>query len=220
MGQISWIKSVIAGTLLLITCGVLYYVSTKEYQIDYSVSLADSRLGENGWVPVRDLPMTDNVVEALALDDYLFRQFRSPQGDLVSLYIGFYYSSDKVGAAHDPLVCFQGQGWQVSDRRQDQLQVPNDAAHEQINYSNMLATNQDHQEYVFFWFQAFDSSTATTLQQKLKTFANKLAGKGTANAFVRVTTTVRDSDVAAAKNRAQTFAQDFYPSFYHYVVHD
>ena len=68
----------------------------------------------------RYTPLGPKIVKALELDDYANQSY-SDGKDTISLYIGYYFTAKKVGAAHDPLVCFPGQGWVVSDTQKDKI---------------------------------------------------------------------------------------------------
>lgn len=216
MGQVSWVRAVVACVLLLGAAFLVNHFKSQSYLLEYPVSLQASRLVEPPWRSGRQIPIGDNIIEALKLDDYLYRQFYTESED-IDLYIGFYHSGDKVGAAHDPLVCFQGQGWTILDRSNGVVALSGEDE-QQINYASLVATHIDSKQYVFYWFQSFDSTENSTLQQKLKLFVNKLTGKGTSNAFVRVTTRIKDEPIEEAYKRSVRFVQSFYPSFHNYVT--
>ncbi len=216
MGQVSWIRTIVACALLLVAATLVNHFEAQSYTLDYPEKLEASRLVKSPWRPGRQISIGDNIVEELKLDDYLYRQFFTETED-VDLYIGFYHSGDNVGAAHDPLVCFQGQGWVISDRKKGVVDI-SVGQHYQVNYSAMVATNGDTKEYVFYWFQSFDSTENTTPQQKLTMIYNKLTGLGTSNAFVRVTTRITDESVETAFTRSVSFVQSFYPAFHTYVT--
>jgi EpsI family protein len=216
MGQVSWIRAIVACVLLLVAATVVNQFESQAYTLDYPVSLESSNLVKSPWRSGRQIPIADNIVEALNLDDYLYRQFFTTTEN-VDLYIGFYHSGDKIGDAHDPLVCFQGQGWVISDRSNGVVDIPGPEGH-QLNYSALVATHGEQQEYVFYWFQSFNSTESSTHQQKLKMFMNKISGQGTSNAFVRVTTDVKNGSMDDAFKRSIDFVQSFYPSFHNYVT--
>lgn len=213
MGRVSWYRSGLAIVLLFSAFVLATFFDAKAKKLEYPVSLSDSFLVMAPWRNAGNIPIEDNVISSLDLDDYLYRHFVSDT-DNVSLYVGFYHSADKVGAAHDPLVCFQGQGWVISKRNQGALSLPD----HQVKYSSMVASNGDSKEYVFYWFQSFDNTENSTHEQKLKILFNKLSGKWTSNAFVRITTTISDGSVEHAHERAERFVKDFYPLFYNYVI--
>lgn len=175
---------------------------------------AFSRFG--GWMGLANSPMDEKVVEALNLDDYLFRSYRRGNGE-VSLYIGYYRSAAKVGAAHDPLVCFQGQGWKIEKRDQGSYTLVHRPAMT-VSYSSMVAERQDERELIVYWFQVNGKAMATTHAQKGAMLWEKLTGRGEENAFVRLSVPLGTGSVEQARTRIFEFVEDFYPDFHRYVT--
>jgi hypothetical protein len=62
-----------------------------------------------GWHSNGLVELDRSIIEALELDEYVNHNFTNGR-ETVSLYIGYYLTSKKVGASHSPLVCFPGQG--------------------------------------------------------------------------------------------------------------
>ena len=168
------------------------------------------------WNLVRNFPMDDSIIEELKLDDYLFQSYGRDKV-LVNLYIGYYHSSRKVGAAHHPLVCFQGQGWQISNRQSGEYLLTHDPGLK-ISYSSMIAERQGERELIVYWFQAHSKAVATPPAQKYALFLNKLSGKGEDNAFVRITTPIGKETPEAVQKNLFDFIEGFYPDFYRYVT--
>jgi len=172
--------------------------------------------GFGPWHGTRSFPMDSKIVDALHLDDYLFQSYQR-DGQPVNLYIGYYRSAKKVGAAHDPLVCFQGQGWKITQRDSGSYAL---ARHPGLNvsYSSMLAERQDEREVIVYWFQANAKATANTQSQKLVMVLDKISGKNEENAFVRLSAPVGAETPEVVRKRVLDFIEDFYPSFVDYVT--
>lgn len=173
-----------------------------------------NRIGE--WRIVRELPMDNRIVEALKLDDYLFDSYGQGK-NLINLYIGYYRTAKKVGAAHDPLVCFQGQGWQIKDRESGEYRLARDAQL-RVSYSSMIAERQGERELIVYWFQANGKATANTQSQKIAMLLDKLSGKNEDNAFVRVSAPIEGNSPEVVRKRLFDFIENFYPEFYRYVT--
>lgn len=167
------------------------------------------------WPGVFSISLSEGIVRELMLDDYLFRSF-GQESNPVTLYIGYYQSAGKVGAAHDPLVCFQGQGWRISDRHKASYQLP-DGSH-QISYASLVAERLGHRELLIYWFQAGDKTASSTFAQKLRMIWLKLTGGTMNNAFVRISAPLHNDDPENVKEKILLFVNEFYPKFYAYVV--
>jgi EpsI family protein len=173
------------------------------------------RVGE--WHLVHDYPMDDRIVEVLKLDDYLFRSY-GRDDKLVNLYVGYYRTAKKVGAAHDPLVCFQGQGWEISNRESGEYSLRRNA-NLKISYSSMIAERQGERELIVYWFQANSKATASTQSQKIALVMDKFSGKSEDNAFVRISAPIDTESPGTVRKRLLDFIEDFYPEFYRYITH-
>jgi len=169
-----------------------------------------------GWNASPNIPMGAKIEEALLLDDYLFRTYQ--QGDSrVSLYIGYYRSAAKVGAAHDPLVCFTGQGWRIVNRGKGKHQLPG-PENLTISYATMIAEQQSEKELIIYWFQTNGVTSNGTFGQKTQMLLQRLRNvPREENAFVRVSTRIDGNSPDIAKKRIMDFIDTFYPEFYRYV---
>lgn len=168
-----------------------------------------------GWKSDRSIPLESNIIEALRLDDYLFQSFSNEKGT-VTLYIGYYHTAKKVGAAHDPMVCYPGQGWRVAANQEGQIALPGQDGNK-VAFSTMTADLDGQKELVLYWFQAHDQAVADTFSQKLGIFRQKVFGGSENNAFVRITSSLQDQSEEEARELIMSFVQSFYPTFLNYV---
>ena len=169
-----------------------------------------------GWEVIRRIPLDPQVVEDLKLDDYAFLSLSNGR-DVVSLYVGYYFSADKVGAPHHPLVCFSGQGWQLSPVTGDQLNL---AGGESLSFATMTASRDLEDVYLAYWFQAHDETAASPFMQKLRLARDRLLNGFEDSAFVRVSLPVGEKTPAQCRRLVEDFLQAFYPVFLTYVRKD
>lgn len=168
-----------------------------------------------GWRCVSEIPMEQKVAEALLLDDFLFQSYQRDKA-VVNLYVGYYHSAKKVGAAHDPLVCFQGQGWSIGQRESGTYRLAS-RPELSISYSSMVAERKGDKELIVYWFQVNDKAKGSTHSQKLAMLLDKISGRGEENAFVRLSAPLGAETPDAARSRIFQFVDDFYPQFLGYV---
>lgn len=167
----------------------------------------------DGYQTLQHIPMEDKAVNMLALDDYLFADYRGKDA-VVNLYIGYYYSSDKAYAAHSPLVCYPSQGWRIDARPMtDTLTVgPYTIAYEEIVTSHGAA-----QELVLYWYQARSFTNTKVYRNKISMGYNKLMHNDEQHGFVRVSVPIRNNAREAAKMAATDFIEAFYPMLIGFV---
>jgi EpsI family protein len=167
------------------------------------------------WKKATESQLSPIVVDELKLDDYVFQTYFQ-SAKIVDLYVGYYFSSMKVGAAHDPMVCFPGQGWHVTSGKKGQLLIGNEGSY-RLNYSTLLAEKEDHKELVIYWYQAGGESAAGPFMQKLLLLRSKFMRNSQNNAFVRISTNLKDDNSELGRERLFAFIEDFYPIFVDYV---
>lgn len=215
MRKVSITKIALLATLLLLVALMVNLTSSKLAKTAKEPlnSALDSL---PGWSASPNIPMGGKIEEALLLDDYLFRNYRRDK-DEVALYIGYYRNAAKVGAAHDPMVCFTGQGWRITQRGKGKHQL---AGPQQltINYSTMVAEQQSEKVLIIYWFQTNKTTSAGTFEQKAQMLWQRLRNvPQEENAFVRVSTKIEGNTPDLSKKRLLEFIDTFYPEFYRYV---
>lgn len=215
MGQVS-LKRVIFLIICFLSTGLLLTLQPESRPSVKKQNLNSALQNINNWVPVGgNIPLSPEIVSALELDDYVSQSY-SNKKDVVSLYIGFYLSGKKVGAAHDPLVCFPGQGWVLSDTTSGKFPIESELK-SVINFSTMLATRGQEKTFLLYWFQAFDETNPDTVSQKISLLKSRLLGKGEDNAFVRFSMSLGDRTPEECQKIISAFIQDFYPVFIEYI---
>lgn len=157
--------------------------------------------------------LSPKVIEELKLDDYVFQTF-TKNGVSLSLYVGYYFSGKKVGAAHDPQVCYPGQGWILSNKEKGHFKL---RSGREIDYSSIVADLEGRKELIFYWFQVDDKTASNTFFQKMILFQKKMLRHDEGNAFVRISTPLNQESQQSAERYLFEFIDDFYPLFLRYV---
>ncbi|KIE41988.1 MULTISPECIES: exosortase C-terminal domain/associated protein EpsI [Geobacter] len=216
MRSVSCTRLVAVCVLLAVTAFMIHGRSQAVTANGSGVPLRSGFVRVAGWNALGDQPLELRVVEELKLDDYLYRSFVR-DGAVVTLYIGYYHTAGKVGAAHDPLVCFNGQGWRIAERNEGQLRLAG-SPELRVNYSSMIVERDGQREQVVYWFQTNDKTASTTLAQKVHMVRDRLFGSGENNAFVRISTPVAGDSTDRSLVRIADFVEAFYPSFHRYAA--
>ena len=160
-------------------------------------------------------PLDDNIISVLELDDYANNRYRK-DNHTIGLYIGYYFSMDKVSAAHSPLVCFPGQGWKLDKIDRKSLQFPDGA----INYEEFVAKHGTQQVLIMYWYQAGRKTTPQVYKNKINSAVNLLKERMQEHAFVRVSVPLSKIDKSEARSIGMDFIKFFYPVFLKYIDND
>jgi EpsI family protein len=214
MGQISNRK---IGVLVLcfLLVGVIVNIAPSSKAVVKKNSLNEALQLMQGWKGAGPMAMDDGIVKGLDLDDYVNQMFSNGK-ESVWLYIGYYLTSQKIGAAHDPLVCFPGQGWTLSGAKRGTLDLK-PGLEGSVSYSEMIAERGLHKELVIYWFQSYDKAISETFSQKLSALVSKISKGREDNAFVRISITLDDRTDEEGLEVISNFIKAFYPVFLKYV---
>lgn len=197
--------------LLTITC-LLVYRPTDSSNTGKAIDLKTVFGPVAGYRMINRQLLEDSIVSFLELDDYTSVTYER-EGEPVSLYIGYYFSLDKVSAAHSPLVCFPGQGWSIDIPEKKRLQIDGKV----VNYSEMVAGLGDRRELILYWYQAYDDTAREVYRNKINAVLNKLVGGSQEHAFVRVSVPFSHTTREHARETGLAFIRQFYPVFSTYI---
>ena len=200
-------------TVCLLVVSAFIYTQPPEPSVSKPQRLSNFIKKVGDWEPARDQILTDNIVSALELDDYLFRTFYN-KGQYITLYIGYYYTSKKLSAAHSPLVCYPGQGWGISIPKT--VKIKTEAGI--INMETAIASKGEDKELVLYWLQAWDQTSSGPFKQKLLNLVSRISNNREDNAFIRVSISLTKIEPHVAHRIGQEFIEDFYPLFLTFVT--
>jgi EpsI family protein len=204
--------------LIFAVTGAIIYRPVKTLEVQQARILDDYFEHVDGWNSVAS-PINESIVKELALDDFVSRIYQKGD-DEVGLYIGYYKSSIRSSAAHSPLVCFPGQGWQVSDESET---IFGDIVAEGDNKAPltgrmMVVRNDERSVLVYFWYQAYRGSYSNSLQHKLAIQWGKIKNKREDSSLVRVTVPIENGETETAKRTLKEFLGVLYPKVCSYFL--
>jgi EpsI family protein len=102
-------RAVIVAALILSAGAAVHYASAREATAVRS-RLSDLPLDIDGWKGFEAVPLPDDVVATLGVDDYVNRQYH--RGSLpIATYVGYYASQRSGDTIHSPQNCLPGAGW-------------------------------------------------------------------------------------------------------------
>ena len=211
MGNKRHVRLVILIVLLL-TAVVAVYRPAETVNVTKKRSLQSVFGTIAGYQLAGVTPLEANVYRFLDLDDYVAAIYTQGDGP-IGLYIGYYYTLDKVSSAHSPLVCFPGQGWTIDKPRSGQMQV----GEHTVQYAEMTASLEGRKELILYWFQAGDSTAPEVYKNKISAIINKFNGKSQQHAFVRVSVSYERTSIEQARESGRAFIAAFYPQFISYI---
>lgn len=147
-----------------------------------------------------ELSFEDAVVEELDPDDLLVRRY---ERDGERAWLCIVYHENRRHGAHDPLVCYQSQGWLVTNETRVRLE---DGSPGGLVANRFVADRPRGRRLVYYWWSTAGLSTADR-----DAFRSRMALSGALDnrswgAFVRVETPIAPDGDADAERRLRDFA--------------
>jgi len=148
------------------------------------------RLGtwqKSGSDTVLDAP----TLQVLRASDYLLRDFRSSDGQLANLYVGYYLTQRDGASYHSPLNCLPGSGWTLAAPGTVSLPGPNGSTFFANKY---VIQNGNSKSLMLYWYQGRGRAVASEYWGKIYTVIDSVRLRRSDGAMVRVTVPITSSE--------------------------
>jgi EpsI family protein len=179
-------------------------------------SLAALPLSIGGWEGRDASEISDQIVSSLGVDDYANRFYAGPDGNVLSLYVGYYQSQRQGASIHSPLNCLPGAGWNPVKHEFLEISVGNT----KIEINRIVVLKGLEKQVVLYWYQSHARVVASEYQAKMYSVLDALRTGRTDAALVRIVSPAASFDQAAedaAAQRAAAFVQQLYPLLSGYI---
>jgi EpsI family protein len=168
--------------------------------------LATLPLSIGAWHGQEAMPLADDVLTQLGVDDYVNRQYFRSESVPVGVYIGYYASQRQGDTIHSPQNCLPGAGWRPVETGIAQL--PNGGRTVRVNQF-VIQKGLDRQ-VVLYWYQGRGRVVANEYQNKALLMLDAARLHRTNGGLVRIiapiVTTAED-----AKREIASFALLLFP---------
>ena len=145
---------------------------------------------------------TEKVLRA---DDYVSRNFTSPDGRIVSFYVG-YYATQRTGATyHSPLNCLPGSGWTMGDGARITI-TPSDGG-PAFEANQYLVQNGNDRAVMIYWYQGRGRITPSEYWGKIYTVLDSVRRRRSDGAMVRVMAPLQNSEERAQRAAVELASQ-------------
>jgi exosortase D (VPLPA-CTERM-specific) len=158
-----------------------------------------------------EAPVDDESLRALNATDHLSVNFVRNEDELVNAWIAYYSSQYSGNAAHSPLVCMPGGGWQIEKAEETTLTFSRDGATTAIPVNRIIIAQGTTRQLVYYWFVEGGAIETNEYRAKLRLFANAVMENRRDGALVRFVAPINGSDVAAVDAQMQNFIGELLP---------
>lgn len=155
----------------------------------------------------REDSFDQGVYDALQADLHVYRQYRSPAGEALSLYIGYYGTAKGGRTGHNPYACLPGAGWGIIETGTVEVYPSYYPQGVKVNY--VVAGKDGVTNVMLHWYQAAGERVlATGLQQNIQRFKGRVLHNRNDGAYVQVNALVPEADISMARNQSKGFVRE------------
>ena len=155
-----------------------------------------------------DIPLSERDFAILETKNLIIREYKNSNADSIYLYI--IYSEENRKALHPPEICYTG-GGASTILKKTVAQITDNLK------ANMFAIESGQQrQLVVYWFKAGDFNTPSYLKQQLKFVTDRMFGKRTSGAMIRVSVDMKGGSGEALK-LLKEFCREIGPLLERYV---
>jgi len=131
-----------------------------------------------------DIYFSPEIEKILQASDYLVRDYVSPDGKVVNLYIG-YYNSQRTGVTyHSPQNCLPGTGWELKN---PSLITINTASNRETLVNFYVIQNPESRELMIYWYHGRGRILSSEFQAKVYMILDKILKRRSDGAMIRIT---------------------------------
>jgi len=197
---------VICISIIVSIIGFSSYLPAR-FDISSKIKVSDFPMQIDDW-KATEIPLSKRDYEILETRNLFVRDYKNKKGDSVILYI--IYSEDNRKVSHPPEVCYIGSGVTVVDK--SLVQISND-----IKATRMIVEKKDSRQLVVYWFRAGSLNTDKYLKQQIKIVIDRILGKRTAGALIRLSTDIKDDNQEVALSLIKAFCGQIEPLLAKYI---
>jgi EpsI family protein len=183
-----------------------YLALHSDAAVPMNRSFSEFPTSHNGWKMVGESFMSDEIQRVLKASDYVSRQYAGPNGETVSLYIGYHNGGKESGAIHSPKHCLPGSGWFELSSDEQRINI----AGKDVNAVKAVYQKGSEKQLFLYWFQVRNKTVAKETSLKLQEILNSALHGRKESTFVRIAVPFNNEGVRAAAS-GEKFVKDFYP---------
>lgn len=201
-GPILW-KVALLCLLLLGAAGFVHsFDSEAEKDIEIPLRYFPQEIGK--WEVRNEMSLMDSVSAVLGVDDYSFRDYRSPEGTTINFYASYFGANNRNKGFHSPLNCMPGSGWSVTSTDFVDLVLPDGS---QVRVRKMLLQRGSQYQLSLYWYQCRSRIIASEYWERIYRVLDSIKYSRTDGAFIRLIVTGADDDIAVLQELKKFAAQ-------------
>lgn len=155
----------------------------------------------------QELPITEKEYAVLETRNAFAREYVSPKGQKIILYIVYSESNRKV--AHPPEICYTGGGSTLVNKGFANISVPGRS--KPLTFNKLIMEQNSLSHIVYYLFKVNDSFTGNYWKQQALVALNNVSGNRSNSAMIRVSVSQNKGSTEQAEKDIEEFIQMIYP---------
>jgi EpsI family protein len=210
-------KSFMITVLVLgLTIAAVAAIASREPPVVVSTNLENIPMQIGNYTATKD-SFSEAVYRELNADKHVYRHYRSPDGGVIDLYIGYYGTAKGGRTGHNPYACLPGGGWAIVQDRTVSIDPSYTQGSEEVNF--VVSQKDDRFNVMLHWYQTAGTKILSTgLEQNIQRFIGRVLRNRNDGAFVRISTLVAGKEaIDHAQDRLLAFSEkaiEFLPEYW------
>lgn len=191
---------------ILVGLTALFMANHENIEVPVNEPLTNIPTNLDEWTMVGQYHFNARVLEVLKPTDYLYRSYKDPAGNRVTLYLGYHSGGPGSGPIHSPKQCLPGGGWFELSEVKRTIQVFG----KQLPFVQAVYQNDDQKEMFFYFFHVKGQVLTDEYSLKIAEIANSIFHNRRDSAFIRISIPIQD-DLTDAAEVGDRFLASIYP---------
>ncbi len=155
------------------------------------------------------------VYDLLGVDDSFLCDYRTPDGRVINLYIGYYESQREGELIHSPKNCMPGAGWNITRTSITSIHIPEGNPGKICVIKLLLQKGKDRQ-LVLYWFQSRGRIISSEYWQKIYLVIDSILKRRTDGSFIRLIAPILHNE-KETETYMKSFVQRIFPILEQYL---
>jgi EpsI family protein len=191
--------------LLFFLLSYLILLLIKTENIEIKNNLINAKIEIEGWRYIRDIGVDDWVLDDLEAQALIYREFRNNINIPLSLVV--IYHINKRWGAHDPIVCYKSQGWDVIEEINN---VNIKGQNQTYAVNRFIVRKEGNLELVYYyWFSSNKKITSSRKKQMLDMIIHGIIHGFAESGFVRISIPIKENNIQEAVLVINDFTEKF-----------
>jgi exosortase D (VPLPA-CTERM-specific) len=210
-------KPLLAVAALGVLClGVIFSIGTRPEYVPARSPFAVFPRQIGDWNGVEQA-VDREALEALDATDHLSLNYFAGDDAVVNVWSAYYQSQFSGSAAHSPLVCIPGGGWQIEKVGTRRISIGPGANAPTMNVNRLIIAQGSDRQLVYYWFIEGGVVETDEYLAKARLLMNSVLYNRRDGALVRFVTPILSNDVEAADRVLGRFIAEAVPELAEYL---